>query len=213
MSRSDASFSELIEEIGRIDPSITARFAPPASEAEIERLEAFVGLPLPEEAKAVYRLHDGQGASAGVWTIYHRYLMTIQEAMDTMTMYREFWEESVARPRDPWVDELGDQDPPDDPRLGLGIYSPWRVPVLHDDTGNYVGYDLEPGPAGTYGQVLVYGADVDPQVVCDSLGELWGALLHELRTGNWVLQENPHYGNRWLDFKRQDSPVARLLSL
>lgn len=205
MNPPKATLDEVIAEIGRIDPSIAARFAPPASENEIIHLEGIVGRTLPEEAKAIYRLHNGQRAGEWAWTIYHHYLMSIREAIDTLAMYRGAWAEFGATGQDAWLDE------PTDPRTP-GLYSPWRVPFLHDDTGNYVGYDLEPGPAGTYGQVVVFGGDVNPQVVCASIGELWGALLHELRAGNWILSDDGD-GNLILDFKRKDSPVARLLSL
>lgn len=59
----------------------------------------------------------------------------------------------------------------------------------------------------------MFGGDVDAQVVCGSLGELWTALLGELRSGNWVLREDSSTGLLELEFKTQDSEVARLLSL
>jgi hypothetical protein len=36
--------------------------------------------------------------------------------------------------------------------------------------------------------VLVFGADVDVRVIFDSIEQLWGTLLEELHTGNWIIQ-------------------------
>ncbi|WP_348651944.1 SMI1/KNR4 family protein [Curtobacterium citreum] len=33
------------------------------------------------------------------------------------------------------------------------------IPLTHDGGGNHIGVDLDPGPAGTVGQVITFGAD------------------------------------------------------
>lgn len=63
------------------------------------------------------------------------------------------------------------------------------VPLLSDRTGNYVGVDLDPGPNGSLGQVIVFGRDFDRKCVLwmgDGEGG-WGkwlaAFVDELQSG------------------------------
>lgn len=48
------------------------------------------------------------------------------------------------------------------------------LPVIEDVSGNYIGIDLDPGPAGTSGQVIVYGSDDDDMFV---LAPSWDGFL------------------------------------
>lgn len=63
------------------------------------------------------------------------------------------------------------------------------VPLMSDRTGNYVGVDLDPGPGGARGQVIVFGRDFDRKcVLWKGEGEGgWGrwlaALVDELEGG------------------------------
>lgn len=132
MSRSGSSFSELLAELYRIYPPFTERLAPPAPKSEIERLEAWLGVSVPEEARAVYRLHDGQGESKA-YTVYSRYLLSINEALDQLALQRGGRESGIV------LDDLLE-----DQRLSQGFPSAFHVPLLSDDTGNFVGYDVRP---------------------------------------------------------------------
>ncbi|MFD1733031.1 hypothetical protein ACFSC4_20910 [Deinococcus malanensis] len=52
--------------------------------------------------------------------------------------------------------------------------------MFSDTTGNYLGVDVDPGPLGKAGQVVLFGADFDDvQVVFDDLAAclLWAAEL------------------------------------
>jgi cell wall assembly regulator SMI1 len=195
------SFSELLTEFQRISPPLTEHWAPPALKVEIARLQTWLGVPLPPEALEVYRLHNGQ-ADFRVRMVFNHFLSDINQALDDLGRHRDI--------RDSGVVEDG---PPEDRRLLEGFPSAFHVPLLTDDTGNFVGYDLRPGPDGHFGQVVVFGADVDAQVVCGSLGELWGALVCELREGNWELSDELGTGFQGLRFKTESSEIVRLLSL
>ncbi|ODV91606.1 hypothetical protein CANCADRAFT_13756, partial [Tortispora caseinolytica NRRL Y-17796] len=46
------------------------------------------------------------------------------------------------------------------------VYShPDWIPVAYDKCGNNIGIDLNPGPAGTWGQVILFGQDYDRKYV------------------------------------------------
>lgn len=140
---------------------------PPASEVDIAALETHLGQRLPEDVRALYLLHDGQprytpqeprhaaGIFAGLamlslrdvavqWDQWDGY-----EAQEEMDVFASSSPEGFVQPK----------------------YSTrgW-IPLTHDGGGNHIGVDLDPGPAGTVGQVITFGADDDEhQVLAPSL--------------------------------------------
>jgi cell wall assembly regulator SMI1 len=75
------------------------------------------------------------------------------------------------------------------------------IPLMSDRTGNYVGVDLDPGPGGARGQVIVFGRDFDRKcVLWKGEGEGgWGrwlaALVDELESGEGAGWESSTTGN------------------
>ncbi|MGL3199273.1 MULTISPECIES: SMI1/KNR4 family protein [Curtobacterium] len=140
---------------------------PPASEADITATEAHLGQRLPEDVRALYRLHDGQ----------HQY--TPQEprfaaglfaglAMLPLADVAVQWDQWDGYEQQEEMDEFASSTPE-------GFVQPkysargW-IPLTHDGSGNHIGVDLDPGPAGTVGQVIMFGADDDEhQVLAPSL--------------------------------------------
>lgn len=51
---------------------------------------------------------------------------------------------------------------------------PAWIPLARDWGGNYLATDLAPGPAGTWGQIIIFGRDYDCKYV---VARSWGALL------------------------------------
>ena len=51
---------------------------------------------------------------------------------------------------------------------------PAWIPLARDWGGNYLAADLAPGPAGTWGQIIIFGRDYDCKFV---VARSWGALL------------------------------------
>src|SRR5687767_6106186 len=48
-------------------PELMASLNPPATEADISRLETATGLALPDDLKQLYRLHNGESGHAGLF--------------------------------------------------------------------------------------------------------------------------------------------------
>ena len=67
--------------------------------------------------------------------------------------------------------------------IKLRYFNHGWVPMLSDGGGKYVGIDLDPGPAGVYGQVISYGRDINHMaVLANSLFEFMSEIERVLAT-------------------------------
>jgi cell wall assembly regulator SMI1 len=68
---------------------------------------------------------------------------------------------------------------------------PAWIPLVRDWGGNNLAIDLAPGPAGTWGQVIMFGRDYDTKYV---VARSWGAFLalvaDDLNSGKWFIDED-----------------------
>lgn len=80
------------------------------------------------------------------------------------------------------------------------------VPITKDNCGNQIAIDLAPGPAGTYGQVILFGRDYDTKVVvASSFHELIFTFVNDLEQGNFQIdqtEDQDQYG--YLEPSRND---------
>lgn len=66
-------------------------------------------------------------------------------------------------------------------------------PVIEDHGGNYIGVDLDPGPSGIKGQVIVFGRDEDDMYVLAQSWELFlDLLLAKIESGGEELLGDAH---------------------
>lgn len=74
-----------------------------------------------------------------------------------------------------WRQELlGRQDSQPPNAVQKAYAHPAWIPLARDWGGNYLAVDLAPGPAGTWGQIIIFGRDYDCKYV---VARSWGALL------------------------------------
>lgn len=67
------------------------------------------------------------------------------------------------------------------------------VPVIEDHGGNYIGIDLDPGPKGKRGQVIVFGSDEQEMfVLANSWGEFLDLIITEIRECGDALLKRVH---------------------
>ncbi|KAI2608436.1 cell wall assembly and cell proliferation coordinating protein [Hypoxylon fragiforme] len=68
---------------------------------------------------------------------------------------------------------------------------PAWIPLVRDWGGNNLAVDLAPGPAGTWGQIILFGRDYDTKYV---VARSWGAFLaivaDDLNSGKWFVDED-----------------------
>ncbi len=200
MNQSRATFSKFVEELGKIHNPSVARLAPPALDSKIAQLETFLGISIPDEIRDVYKLHNGHNDHFSTGTIFNRMLLTIDQVMEEINIHGDIRRSGIVD--DTWIE---------DPRVTENFPSTGHIPLLSDGTGNFIGYDLRPSKQGCIGQVLVFGADVDVRVIFDSIEQLWGTLLEELHTRNWIIQLDEITKLTELHIKVLHSKVLQLL--
>ena len=151
---------------------------PPTSMNSIRKLEAQIGTTLPQSFVSSLRIHDGMHHGP-VFCNYH-FLLSVRGIS-------EWWRICMDNPWD---------------RPGPRYYHSkrikgelrWRaawLPIAQDDGGNLLGIDLDPGPAGSVGQVFNwnnYGAPT-PKVLTDSYAAWLHLIAEELFHRRFTLNE------------------------
>ena len=166
-------------------PALAADLAPGAAPAALDALGGRTGLALPETLRALYAGHDGQrGAAPGLF--FGLRFLPAADAGDE-------W--------DRWASLLRD-----DPTLAAtiavtaspagavrAVYAdPGWLPIATDGAGNGLAVDLAPGPAGTPGQVISFGAD-EPvrRVLAPSALHLARWCADALASGRATVEDRP----------------------
>lgn len=123
------------------------KLPPGASAAAIEALEKTLGLELPEEVKAWYRVHDGGGDA---YVLENRELLSVKYIAGQWKIWKDLLDQGVFGAND-----HGEPGP--------GVQKKWWipewVPVTYDGAGNHDVVDLAPGKGGTRGQILSFWHD------------------------------------------------------
>ncbi len=160
------------------------RLAEGASEAKLKEFEEETGVALPEEVRELFAGHDGQiGHEVGAVGFHFVSLDETRKISSDWAAVREKLGEG-AKP----LDRVCTSRPPK--AIQRKYSAPGWVALLRDDEGNYIGVDLEPGPAGKRGQVLNFGRDEQTKyVLFPDAGELLEWLASEFRAKRFGYDE------------------------
>jgi cell wall assembly regulator SMI1 len=162
-------------------PPTQYRFNPPATDARIDEVEQLIGLKLPQSFRDLYRWHDGD--SDEHWG--HIYGLPLL-SLDQIVAEHHIWQETLedidgdryAISGGSWPE--GAVDP--------AYINPAWLPLTRDGSGNSIGLDFDPWPAGRVGQVIIFGRDEDVKVVlAESLGQFLEWVARLLESGNFEL--------------------------
>lgn len=158
------------------------QFNPPASDGQLDAFERLVGIKLPRSYRQLYRWHDGEEDDR-FGHIYGLPILSLHEAASQWMA----WNRVLA-------DFKGDRYKIRGGAWPRGAVDPayinrrW-IPLTHDGSGNHIGLDFDPWPAGRVGQVILYGRDQDVKaVIAPSLGKFLGWVAGLLESGNFRLQ-------------------------
>lgn len=170
---------------------------------DVNELEHELDCSLPLEVRESLQVHDGQergGLPTGI--IFGCMLLDCEEIVQEWKNWKVVNEEylsapvqhqpqfpsrafggasssSVAPPQPPqnplWRQELIDRQDSQPPRAVQKAYahSGW-IPLARDWGGNNIAVDLAPGPAGKWGQIIIFGRDYDCKYV---VARSWSAFL------------------------------------
>ena len=169
---------------------------------DVNELEHELDCSLPLEVRESLQTHDGQergGLPTGI--IFGCMLLDCEEMVQEWKNWRVVNEEylttpvhyqpqfpsrafggapsSAAPPQPPqnplWRQELLDKQDSQPPRAVQKAYahSGW-IPLARDWGGNNIAVDLAPGPAGKWGQIIIFGRDYDCKYV---VARSWSAFL------------------------------------
>lgn len=130
-------------------PVLLPTLNPPASQSDLVALEKAVGAALPDDFKASYRIHNGSARWPGP---------IIGVPMLSTTDIQRVWSKLQAVAKD-WREMLPIQASFKKGAIREDAVNPKWIPFLGPDEDNYVGLDFDPGPAGSKGQIINFGAD------------------------------------------------------
>ncbi|KAK4689095.1 hypothetical protein P7C73_g1021, partial [Tremellales sp. Uapishka_1] len=179
------TFPELLETLNAsADPALLASF------------EAELGCPLPPPVRESFLVADGQdlatGNSGGIFFGLH--LLPLEEVMREWSFWRRVEQDPSAGKNAVVLATMASAPP----AWIKSLYAcrGW-VPLLSDQAGNYVGVDLDPGPGGAWGQVIVFGRDFDRKCVLwkgegeGGWGRWMASFVDELESGEgWEAEKS-----------------------
>ncbi|EKD03621.1 beta-1,3 glucan biosynthesis-related protein [Trichosporon asahii var. asahii CBS 8904] len=161
----------------------------PATQEALQEFEQMLGSPLPPAVRESFLQADGQDLEANnpAGIFYGLQLLPLDEAIREWTYWRQV-EADPSTGANPAVLATMASIPPK--WIKSEYASRGWIPLLSDRSGNYVGVDLDPGPGGAWGQVIIFGRDFDRKcVMWRGDGDCgWGtwlsSLVDELEAGD-----------------------------
>lgn len=156
-------------------------FQPPATDEQVRQLTAATSLTLPADAESFYRIHNGQQLDvAGI--LFGIELLSIQRIIEN-------WRNWEAVASDDLNEDLAGSMSSNPPGYIRPLYVNLRwLPLTHDQCGNHIGMDFDPGPKGAQGQVIAFGRDEDQKkLMASSFADFIDMYIEELQSIDWKL--------------------------
>lgn len=164
-------------------PTFDLKLRSGASEHEIVRAEATLGVRLPDDFRTSVALHDGQevGDDFVTWLPVAQRLGSLESSVRCWADERPFIDEAMLAERTDWLDR-GE-------RVRQVLFHPRHIPIAGSRFWDYgrLLLDLAPGPKGTVGQVIARD-DVDLVWVAPSFRALLASIARGLEDGTLTLE-------------------------
>lgn len=171
-------------------------FVPGASDRALASLEKHVGQELPEDFKAFYRVHDGQGRKA-FGLVFGLELLSLRRIKQEWDNWKRVGEDI-----NPELARLMSSEPKGCVKP-LYVNLKW-IPFTTDQTGTHLGIDFDPDRKGVVGQVIAFGRNENKKkVLARSFRDYIHLFVTQLRTLQWSLDpedgweiQHKQYGGR-----------------
>ena len=154
-------------------------FGPGASEKSLEGLEKHVGLQLPADFKAFYRIHDGPKKS-GFGLVFGLELLSIRRIKQEWNNWNDLADDGLNA-------ELAHAMSSEPKGYVKPLYlNPKWVPFTTDGTGTHLGLDFDPDRKGVVGQVITFGRNENKKkVLAKSFRDYVHLFVKQLQTVKW----------------------------
>ena len=143
------AFPALMDALETLSPLVRSLLAPGAAPEAFREVTSLLPSPPPEAWTKLYRAANGEQIDYGEGFLFGMRFLPLHDV-------RAVLEEAQGLIEAGYVD---DWDEMEDPRVKQDSPSLALLPIFDDFCGNYLGLDLDPGPRGQYGQVVIFGAD------------------------------------------------------
>lgn len=155
-------------------PELLEGLRPGADGEALQHYEEAVGHRLPPDVRRSFLRHDGETRGAD-GLVFGLRLLPLPESLEQWQGWREvapmFAGDSA---REQYASRAGSLP---EGAIRPEYTNPAWLPLTEDGGGNNLGVDLDPGPAGTSGQIITFGRDEDLKAVA---APNWSAFLHDL---------------------------------
>jgi cell wall assembly regulator SMI1/NAD(P)-dependent dehydrogenase (short-subunit alcohol dehydrogenase family) len=158
-----SAWTSLEDRLTRTAPQLVLELTPGASAGELDGLEKAVGYALPASVRAWWLACGGQSELDGAGIAGGFVMLSPAHALAEWKM----WADLRERESEDGMDELRSTATSKPKRAIREEYThPGWIPLWREPgAANYLGVDLDPGPAGAVGQVICFGRDVDDKRV------------------------------------------------
>lgn len=147
-----------------------------ATSRELQETEAFLGVELPEDVRASFRIHNGQrDVAAGFIDGWE--MLALERVRDEWRVWKELLDSG---------DFDGIASEPDGP-IRSDWWNPKWIPLTYSGSGDHHCLDLSPAAGGTTGQIIVMWHD-DPRrpLIAASFREWLQTFADDLDAGRYV---------------------------
>lgn len=158
---------------------------PGADEAALRRYETATGHRLPPDVRRSFLIHDGE-AQGATGVVFGLRLLPLSESLRQWQGWREVAPMFASEAdREEYAGRAGSLP---EGAIKAEYTNPAWLPLTEDGGGNHLGADLDPGPAGTGGQIITFGRDEELKAVA---ARDWTTFLHGLadllQSGNYSI--------------------------
>jgi len=171
-------------------PSTLDMLYPPVKPQVIRAVEKAIGQELPEPVRESYRIHNGQ-ANRVNGMLFGLPLLPLGQppkGKDDCFGHWKNWSDYERSKQEHNFDHLASCFPAE--TVQPVYFDRGWLPFSHDGGGNHLAIDLNPGPNGTRGQVIVCGRDdTFHPVLAVNFAQFLSDVATELERGNFIIEK------------------------